>query len=195
MAKQDEQSMAAARVYGHSMLALAQRKNRAQDLLEELRDLMALLKREPRLRTFFDSPMVDTETRRAMIERTFRHRASDLLVDSLLVLNRHGRIDLIEDVVEVFRTAFQARRGHVDAHVTSAVPLDEAQRRRLKAAIKAVDGREPDLVEAIDPELLGGLVVRVGDRKIDTSVAKDLRTVRARLAERAAREILADRAA
>jgi len=139
--------------------------------------------------------MVDTETRRAMIERTFRHRASDLLVDSLLVLNRHGRIDLIEDVVEVFRTAFQARRGHVDAHVTSAVPLDEAQRRRLKAAIKAVDGREPDLVEAIDPELLGGLVVRVGDRKIDTSVAKDLRTVRARLAERAAREILADRAA
>lgn len=195
MANRDEKSLAAARVYGQSLLELAERSGAAQALSEELLDLGNLLEGNGKLRTFFASPLVDAETRRTMIEKTFRGRASELLVDGLQVLNRHGRIGLLDNVVEAYRTAFQARQGHVDVHVQSAVALSDAQRQALTAAVKASDGRTPDLVETVDPNMLGGLVVRIGDRKIDTSVAKDLKTVRAQLADRAAREILADRVA
>ncbi len=195
MANRDEKSLAAARVYGLSLLELAERSGAAQALGEELLDLGQLLDRDEKLRAFFGSPLVDADTRRGMIEKTFRGRASDLLVDGLQVLNRHGRISLLENVIEAYRTGYQARQGHVDVQVRSAVPLSDGQRRELAAAVNAIDGRTADLIETVDPSMLGGLVVRIGDRKIDTSVAKDLRTVRAQLADRAAREILADRVA
>jgi F-type H+-transporting ATPase subunit delta len=195
MANRDERSLAAARVYGQSLLELAERSRVTQALGEELLDLGRLIDRDAELRTFFASPLIDAETRRAMIEKTFRGRASELLVDGLQVLNRHGRIGLLDIVVEAYRTGLQASQGHVDVHVQSAVALSDGQRQDLAAAVKAADGRVPDLIETVDPNMLGGLVVRIGDRKIDTSVAKDLKTVRAQLADRAAREILADRVA
>lgn len=195
MAKRDEKNQHIARIYSQSLLALADKAGASEVLRDELLDLVALLDDNPRLRDFFESPLVDTEARTSMLERTLRGRASDLLVDGLQVINRHGRLALVDTIAEAYRTDFQARTGHVDVEVVTAVPLSDAQRRAIAESVEATDGRKADLVESVDPSLLGGMIVRVGDRKIDTTVAKDLRTVRAQLAERAAREILASRVA
>ena len=195
MSNRNETSLAAARVYSLSMLELAESEHVADSLLEELLGLQSLLDGSPELRRLFESPLIDADDRKELVERTFRGRASDLLVDSLQVLNQHGRIGLVGTVVETYRTSHQARHGRVDVHVTSAVALTDGQREALIASLRTIDDRTPDLIEHVEPGLLGGMVVRIGDRKIDTSVAKDLRMVRDQLKDRAAREILADRVA
>ena len=195
MAKRDEKNLHIARIYSQSFLDLAEKAGASESLRDELLDLVAMLDGDTSLRDFFDSPLVDTDARKQVLERTLRGRASDLLVDGLQVINQHGRLALIDTIVETYRTDYQARTGRVDVEVVTAVPLSDSQRRAIADTVEANDGRQADLVESIDPSLLGGMIVRIGDRKIDTTVAKDLRTVRAQLAERAAREILADRVA
>lgn len=189
MAELDEKHVAIARVYSQSMLDLAADEEEARSLLDELAGFRQVLADQPAFQEYFSSPLVDFEERRATLERVLRGRASDRLVDALLVMDRHGRLDVFDTVVTLYRQLFQQRYGEIDVQVSSAVALDDATRGRLREAIARVAGREPILTETVDETLLGGMVVRFGDRKIDTSVSKDLRSMRAMLAARAEREI------
>jgi len=129
-----------------------------------------------------------------VIEEVFRGTASDLLVDSLQVINRKGRLGQLRAIAEAYRLAHHALRGWVDAHVRTAVPLDDALRARLREAIAASTGKQPTLIERVDPSLIGGMVVEVAGKKIDASVASRLRDLSAALLSRASREIYSGRA-
>lgn len=193
MSRIDEKQVAVARVYSKALLELA--GDEAQNLLDELEDLLKVLGGNAELREFFASPLVDASVREGAIEKVFRGRASDLLVDSLQVLNHHDRLAYLDTIVALYRQATQERQGHVDVHVTSAVPLSDGVRKELTGLASRLYGRQPDLIEKVDASLIGGLVLRVGDRKIDTSVVTQLRDLRQQLADRAAREIYESRQA
>lgn len=195
MSRLNEKHVAVARVYSRSMLDLAEADGSAEGLLEELQALRGLLADQPAFAGYLESPVVEADDRRATIERVLRGRASDLLVDALQVLNRNGRLAILSTVIETYRIELLRRHRRVDVEVTTAVPLAADQRAALHALAERLTGQRPELIEAVDEGLLGGLVLRIGDRKIDTSVAKDLKTIRAQLAERASREILKGRLA
>lgn len=193
MARVDEKQVAAARIYSRSMLDLAATGEQAGSLLEEMQVLLAVMGQNQDFRNFLSTPLVETGERERIVEKLLRGRFSDLLVDSLQILNRHGRLDLFETLVEVYRTQYQERHGEVDVHVTTAVPLSDALRRELEVATGRLAGRIPKLIASVDESLIGGLVVRIGDRKIDTSVAKALRNLRDDLGERASQQIYESR--
>ncbi|NJL30077.1 MAG: ATP synthase F1 subunit delta [Thermoanaerobaculia bacterium] len=195
MARLNEKEVAVARVYSRSMLDLATERGEEESLLEELSGLRSYVESDSAIEHFFTSPLIDEAERRTKLEKLLRGHASDLLADSLQVLNQHGRLGILPTIVETYRLEYQERHGHVDVRVSSAVPLADDVRDQLRQTVARLVGREPDLVEEIDPSLIGGMVVRVGDRKIDASVAKDLRELRARLEERAVEEVLRHRAA
>lgn len=193
MERLDEKQVAVARVYSRAMYDLAESGGVTEALLEELQDLLALLLDRDDLRAFIHSPMVDQEEREKVLERIFRGRASDLLVDSLQILNKNGRLGFLHTIVGTFREAYQTHHGHIDVQVTSAAPLSATARQGLAAAATRLTGREAVLVETVDEALLGGMVVRVGDRKIDTSVRTELFKLRHTLEERSALEIYRSR--
>ena len=114
MARLDEKQVAVARVYSRAMLDLAISGDGAESLLEELEELMTLLEGQEDLNGFFSSPMVEPTERAKVLEKLFRGRASDLLVDSLQVLNRNGRLAVLPTVVEVFRQEYQERFDHIE---------------------------------------------------------------------------------
>src|SRR5436305_443733 len=89
-------------------------------------------------------------------------QASDLLLDSLQVINRKGRLGQLRAIAESYRAALRDLRGWVDVRVRTAVPLDDAQRTRLQEVMAASTGKKPTLIERVDPSLIGGLVVDVG---------------------------------
>jgi F-type H+-transporting ATPase subunit delta len=191
----DDRQLAVARVYARAILDLAEEQGAAEDLAEELLAVAGLAESNPELADFLASPLVGTETRRQAIERFFRGRASDLLVDALQVIAGKGRLGFLPAIAVSYRREHRERRGIADAQVTSAAPLSPALRERLTRAIAARTGRTTQLVERVDPDLLGGLVVRIGDQKIDASVSHELGKLAAALAERASQEILAGRIA
>ncbi|HEX7183769.1 MAG TPA: ATP synthase F1 subunit delta [Thermoanaerobaculia bacterium] len=189
MASVGERNQALGRLYGKALLDLAEEQGQGEALLGELAELAEFLDRTTELQDFLGSPLVDEEVRERTIEKLFRGRMSDLLVDFLQVVNRKGRLSALRAIAEAYRREYRELRGLIDARVRTAVPLGEAQRVRLTEAIARFSGRRPDLVETIDPSLIAGMVVEVGGKKIDTSVATHLKEMGAALERRASQEI------
>lgn len=186
-----ERQAGVAAVWADAVVRLAAETGREDELRAELEGLVALLDREGDLEALLASPIVDDEAKRQLLERALRGRASDLLVDALQVMRRKGRLDLLRAVASAYRTEWLRRRNRVEVQVTSAVPLDETLREEVRRAAARRSGREPVLVEKVDPHLLGGLVVRIGDDKFDGSVARELDRLEESLLERASRELQA----
>lgn len=184
---------AVAAVYAEAMLGLAERRGEADGLRAELDALARLARTQPAFAAFLANPLIDEDRRAASLERMLRGKASDLLVDALQVINRKGRISLLPAIAAAYNARHDALRGVIEVRVASAVPLDGGQRERLRSAVRAKTGREARLTESVEPELLGGLVVRLDDRKVDGTIATYLRTLMAALIARATREILSGR--
>jgi F-type H+-transporting ATPase subunit delta len=185
----DERQLAIARVYAQALLGLADRQGEVDEILEQLEQLRSLMDEAPALEDFFGTPLVQEETRKAALERVFRGRASDLLVDTLQVMNRKGRLGLTRALVEAYREEYEVFKGRIDVRVTTAVPLSDSLRQRLRVATSEVTGKEAQLVEKVDQSILGGMILRIGDRKIDTSIAKEIRQLSEQMVERASREL------
>ncbi|HEX4499115.1 MAG TPA: ATP synthase F1 subunit delta [Thermoanaerobaculia bacterium] len=189
MASADERDREIGRLYAEAILHVAEEKGQAEELLEELNGLIEYLDGNPELDRFLASPMIEAEPREKVIEQAFRGKASDLLLDSLLVVNRKGRLSALRAIAAAYRAELRDLRGWVDVHVRTAVPLTPALRQRLEQTLATSTGRKPTLIEKVDPSVIGGLVVEVQGRKIDASVASRLHDLSAALLARASREI------
>jgi F-type H+-transporting ATPase subunit delta len=178
-----------ARIYARAMLDLAAEQGQAEELLDDLQELGRAIAADPELATFLASPLVNEQARAEVVEKVFRRRASDLLVDALEVINHKGRLGLLPAIADAYRGEYRELRGLVDAAVVTAVPLSAKQRTRLAEAVARLTGKQPELTERVDPSILGGLVVEVAGEKYDSSVATQLHDVGTLLEQRAAQEL------
>ena len=193
MANIGETEMALARVYASAMIALAEKQGEMGFLESELVELVSFMDQDAALERFLDSPMVDADARERSIEKIFRGRASDLLVNSLQVLNRKGRLGLIRGVVEAYRHERQEREGRIEVRVSSATALSEFARQRLHEILKSKTGCDVDLVEKVNPDLIGGLVIHMGDQKFDASIAHRIQRLSKSLRRRTREELYGGR--
>ena len=189
MAKVDDKLMAVGQVYARAMHELAKSRGEADELAEELTELAALVEANEEFATLFRSPLIDAGVRAETVERLFRGKASDLLVDSLQVINRKERLGIIGAVAEAYHLRHEEHLGQVDVYVTTAVPLSAALRQRLVTVLAEHTGRQPQLIETVDASLIGGIVLKIGDEKIDASVIHEIGRLRRGLRERSEQEI------
>src|SRR5579885_502671 len=167
-----------ARVYAEALLGAAGQRGQAQEVLEELDSLVEdVFAADPSLEAFLAGGAVSRKRKADLIRRVFGGRASELFLNFLLVLNDHDRLGLLRDVLREYRGLFDSRAGRFRARVVSAVPLADDQRERLRQQLRESFRGEPVVEEEVDPDLLGGLVVRVGDWVYDSSVRTRLQTL------------------
>jgi len=188
----DAQHVAVAAIYASSLHDLADQQGHADQVLEDLESIGTLLNEDAQMEAVFGSPLVDEAARSSMLEKAFRGKANDTLVDTLQVMNRKGRLSLLRALIEAYRQERDRRERRVEAVVTTAVPLTDANRERLRASLVRVAGEGVSsvrLIEEVEEGLLGGLVVRIGDRKLDYSVSRDVAQFGEALGERSSREL------
>ena len=195
MAGFDDSQLAVASVYAEALLDMAQERGAVDELSAELQSIAAMFDRDPATAALFSSPMVDARARAAALERIFRGNASELLADSLQVIQRKGRLELLPAIAEAYRALRDQRQGVVDALVTSAVPLSAELRDRLTRELAQALAKQPRLAEIVEPAILGGVVIEVDGKKFDSSVSSQLRRLEANLLERATNEIVRGREA
>lgn len=187
----DEQHVAVARVYAQALLGLAGEKGQEHDVLEELEVMLEHFDRQPGFEAILGDPAVDETARAEILERVLRDRANDLLTNTLQVMNRKGRSGLIRHLAEAYRDEVGRLDNQVEATATTAVPLSDDNRARLVEALARFTGKKVMLEEKVDDSLIAGMVLRIGDQKIDSSVARELWRVGSRLDERASDELSA----
>jgi len=163
-------------------------------VLEELEGLVGeVFRRDPQLEEFLSSPAVTRDRKGEVLRKAFQGRVSDTTLHFLLVLNDHERLDVLRATAAAYRELYEERSGRMKVLVRSAVPLDEDQQERLRQQLRQAYRREPVLQTRVDPDLLGGLVVRVGDWVYDSSVRTRLEMIRDQLIERSSHEIQSGR--
>jgi F-type H+-transporting ATPase subunit delta len=186
--KTDVSAERVARVYAEALLQSA--GNEADSVGDELVELIQVAcKKEPNLYPFLASGTIATKTKSEFFEKYFRGKSSDALVNFLQIVNAHGRLDIIHAIAASYRTLLNEKKKRVPAFVKSAVALDEPQRQALKKQLNDLFHVEPLLEEQVDPELLGGFIVRVGDWQFDGTVKARLNKLKNQLLERSTHEI------
>ena len=186
----DVSTLGVARVYAEALLNAAERQGQAGTVLDELQSLFAdVFRTNPEIETYLASGAVGRSRKAEVLRRTFEGRASSVFLNFLNVLNDHERLDLLRPALAEYRRLLDQRAGRYVARVKSAVALTDAQRARLRGEIKKVFPGDPIFEEAVDPELLGGLVVQVGDWLFDASVRSRLASLMNQLIESSSHEI------
>jgi len=179
-----------ARVYAEALLNAAERHGQADAVLEEVESLVRdLFSADPQFEAFFASGAIGRKDKARVIESVFAGRASELFVNFLLVLNDHERLHLIRPILAAYRELRDDRAGRLRVQVQTAVPLPEDQRERLLRQLRESYHKEPLLETRLDPDLLGGMVVRVGDWVYNSSVRQRLESIRKQIIERSSHEI------
>ncbi|MGD9804480.1 MAG: F0F1 ATP synthase subunit delta [Hyphomicrobiaceae bacterium] len=165
--------------YAAALFELASEQNNVAGVEAELVGFRTLLEESADLRNLVRSPLYSLDDQARAVEAIAAKIGLGTPVSNLLrVLVRNRRLAVAGDVVKAFQALAAQSRGEVTAEVASASPLSDEQIADLKAALKASVGKEVQLATRVDSSLLGGLVVRIGSRMIDSSLRTKLSNLR-----------------
>jgi F-type H+-transporting ATPase subunit delta len=177
-----------ARVYAEAMLNAAEAAGKADLIWEQF---LALVGSPLRRSEAANDPAtllvfagIPRGRRTEIIRKVLTERVDELLLNLILVMNDHQRLAALRAVAAVYRELMDERARRVPVQVRSAVPLTDEEREQVRAFTRSRFRLEPVLAEAVDPALLGGLRIQVGDQVIDATVRTRLETLKNQLLTR-----------
>lgn len=172
-------------VYSKALLAATEKTNESEDVVQELEEIVSeVFDKQPQLVPILASLRLVHEERTTMLDRAFGGKVSPTTLNFLKVLSGHGRLGMLRSVASAARKLLDAKRNRIEVQVRTASPLSNPLRDQITARLAAMLGKEVVLVTKVDPELLGGVVVKVGDTLYDGSVANQLVAMRSQAIER-----------
>ena len=161
--------------YANAIFELAQDQRAVDAVSADLTSLRKAVQSNPDLARLVKSPVFGSDDQtRAMKAVLAQMGAGMLTVNLVLLLAQKRRLFALNDIIAAYERHVARARGETEAEVTSARALSDSEMTELKSVLKSRLGKEPRLQTKIDPDLLGGLVVKVGSRMIDSSIRTKL---------------------
>jgi F-type H+-transporting ATPase subunit delta len=168
--------------YANALADIALEQGAAEPVLKQLSEFGAAFAASAELRTFLAAPGPSREAKHRVIETlAARMGASKIIRNFLFVMVDNQRTPLLPHILEAFQEVIRRRQGVAEAEVSSAVNLSEAQKAQLLQTLERLTGKKIQAKYALEPELLGGAVVRIGDTIYDGSLRSRLNEMRTRL--------------
>jgi F-type H+-transporting ATPase subunit delta len=169
--------------YANALADVALAQGAADAALKQLNDVAAAFATSGELRNVLASPAVPREAKHGVIEKiAARAGAGKIIRNFLFVIADHQRTHILPEIVAAFEGVIRQRQGVAEAEISSAVELSAAQKKKFAQTLERITGKKIEAKYSLDPTLLGGAVVRVGDTIYDGSVRSSLNEMRARLA-------------
>jgi F-type H+-transporting ATPase subunit delta len=179
-----------ARTYAEALLNAAVARGEADAVAEQFQSLgKDVFPATPGLEKFLSSAAISRKRKDAVLTQLFDGRATPLFFDFLRLLNRKDRLGILRLIAIAYRSLRDNKDNRLRVLVETAAPLAADQTAALEKTLAELTGKTPVLVVRQKPELIGGLVVHVGDKIYDTSVRSTLRAVRNKLLARGSHEI------
>ena len=168
--------------YANALADIALAQGAAEPTLKQLADFGAIYAESAELRNFLASPAVDREVKHDVLEKLVaRLGASKILRNFLFVIVDHGRTHILPEIVAAFQDVVRQRQGIAEAEIFTAIELSAAQKAEFAFTLERLTGKRIEAKYSIEPALLGGALVRIGDAIYDGSLRHGLDEMRARL--------------
>jgi F-type H+-transporting ATPase subunit delta len=169
--------------YANALADIAVAQGAASAAAKQLNDFGVVYASSAELRNFLASPAVTIEAKHGAIEKiTARMGASKILRNLLFIIADRQRTHMLPEIVGAFQEVIRQRQGIAEAEISSAVELSARQKTEFKKALERLTGKRVEPKYSLDPALLGGAVVRIGDTIYDGSLRNRLNDLRMRLA-------------
>jgi len=166
--------LTAAKRYAKALFEASRDNNSVNQVSEDLGSAVRLLQDNPELETLFKHPNVDTAAKTELLRKLFGGQLSDITVNTLALLVERGRSELIPVVYGQFIKIANAALGRAEAIVYSPKALTAEESTAVAARFSNLTGKNVIVTNILDPELLGGIKVRIGDTLYDGSLSGKL---------------------
>ena len=161
--------------YAKSLIDLAKEKGQVEQVFADIKELDNTFEQSKELKSLFKSPVIPTDKKLAITKQLFEGKTSDMLYQFMILMIKKGRESHLHEIVEQFIVQYNKLNGITPVRLISAVKLDSGEVQTMVTALKAKELlKEVELVEEVDPELIGGFILQYGDKMIDQSVKSKL---------------------
>jgi F-type H+-transporting ATPase subunit delta len=172
-----------ARRYATAVASLARDQNAVERVSADLQTLSRVISAPGLIRDFFESPVIDRPSKERVFSQAFGAKLHPIALHALLLLVRKRRESLLGAIVDEYLALERSARGVETLRLESARRLDRGEYARLIERLEAHFGKKFEVTEVVNPELIGGLRVMVGDRRIDATISGRLNALARELAQ------------
>ena len=165
------------RVYAEALFIAAEDRSAVEDTLESLQALVAMMHSHPEFSHFLTAPMIDVARKKDAVIKALQGNVDQLVLDFLCLLIDKDREAALEGVMHQFRELADTAAGRLRVKATTSHMLTDQQRSALLETLQQKLRRDCTLEADVEPDLIGGLVLRIGDKLYDGSVRRQLQRV------------------
>lgn len=163
------------KTYGEAIFELAVSENRVDALSQEIQTVLKALEENPEFSEIMKHPKIIKEEKTGIVENVFKGRVSDELTGFIRLIVEKDRYGQLEEIMQYFLDEVKSLKGIGVAWVRSALPLREEQKKQVEAKLlETTSFREMEMHYQVDDTLIGGMVIRIGDRVADSSIRTKL---------------------
>jgi F-type H+-transporting ATPase subunit delta len=158
------------RVYAEALFGIAKEAGRVDEIGEEVRELLGLIRRDREIRTFLETPVLEPAEKIRVLRKSLERSVSDLVIDFVCLLVDKRRIDALPVIEAAYRQLADEHAQRTRVEVQTPTPLPGDLQSEIEAMLRSKLGREIAMTAETEPQLIGGAVVAIGDRVYDGSV-------------------------
>ncbi len=164
--------------YAQALMSVAQSNHITDQIGEDARSILGLLGESEDFRLLVSSPLIEADKKKAVLRQIVEGQVQPYMLNFLMLLIDRGRVLVLPEICDQYLVLLRQLRQAVLAEVTSAVELSDEQKETIRQKVLATtSANEVELQTRVDPELLGGVVIKVGSQVIDASLRGQLRQI------------------
>lgn len=170
--------------YVKSLLSLAVEQNALDAVYSDMLSFSKIVKENREFALMLRNPIIKHDKKRDILEKIFKGKVNKLTLAIFDIITAKNREPLLPAIAEEFHHAYNVYKNIGEATVTTAVPLDAALRAEIEGIVKKLsDKKQVEIKEKVDPEMIGGFVLNVGDRQVDASIKNKLKALKVKFSE------------
>lgn len=162
---------AISKAYAKALFLLADSKDeKLKRWKRELEEVLHIFEKFPKLNSFFTVAVIKDKEKEKFLEKVFKGKIDEELYQFLLFLLKKKFLVQLEDIASSYATIVKEHFNILEVHMVSSSPMDEEAKKILLEKLGSAYGKRVDIVEKVDPKLLGGFILKIGDQFIDASI-------------------------
>ncbi|WP_407426449.1 ATP synthase F1 subunit delta [Arcticibacter sp.] len=160
--------------YANSLLDLAKERNSLEAIKSDLDSFLAVLKATPELRAVLRNPIISPDKKFSIIKEVFGPSVQEIVISFFKIVISKGRAEVLYETAKEFVNGYNRINGVIKASVVSAVQLTDENKAEIKRVVEQATQKKVVLQTRVEPDLIGGFVLTVGDKQFDASISSSL---------------------